>query len=169
MIGELDTLGTGRWRLRFTRELAHPPERVWQAITRPEHLTAWFPQRVEGDLLTPGAPLRFEHSHDTPGFGGQVLAVEPPTLLEFTWGPDTLRLEITPAPRGCTLTLTDTIGELGKAARDAAGWHACLDLLAAALDGTPPPPSGEIWQAVHGDYVAAFGPEAATIGPPELP
>jgi len=39
--------------------------------------------------------------------------------------------------------LLDTIDELGKAARDGAGWHACLDVLQqpserrpAALDGS---------------------------------
>jgi uncharacterized protein YndB with AHSA1/START domain len=167
MFGELETAGDGRWRLRFSRELGHPPEQVWRAITEPDHLAAWFPQRIEGDLHKPGAPLRFEHAGGIPGFEGQVLAVEPPSLLEFTWGPDTLRFDITPSGRGCILTLTDTITELGKAARDGAGWHACLDLLAASLDHRPAPTSGEIWQAVHPGYVASFGPAAATIGPPE--
>ena len=37
--GTLEDLG-GRWRLRFTRELAHPQEKVWRAITEPEHLQA---------------------------------------------------------------------------------------------------------------------------------
>jgi uncharacterized protein YndB with AHSA1/START domain len=168
MIGELEAAGTGRWQLSFTRKLAHPADKVWQAITKPEHLTAWFPQRIEGDLLTPGAPLRFVHSVDAPSFEGRVLTVEPPSVLEFQWGPDTIRLDITPASGGCTLTLTDTIDELGKAARDAAGWHTCLDFLEAELGaGQPSLKSRERWQQVHGEYVAKFGPEAATIGPPE--
>jgi uncharacterized protein YndB with AHSA1/START domain len=168
MIGELQALGTERWQLSFTRKLAHPADKVWQAITRPEHLAAWFPQRIEGDLLTPGAPLTFVHSADAPTFSGRVLTVQPPSVLEFAWGPDTIRLDIAPARDGCTLTLTDTIGELGKAARDGAGWHTCLDFLAAELDGEKPSfASHERWQEVHGEYVAAFGPAAATIGPPE--
>ena len=44
----------GRWRLRFTRALAHPPEKVWRAITEPEHLQAWFPQRITGDWVVGG-------------------------------------------------------------------------------------------------------------------
>lgn len=169
MIGELDTLAAGQWRLRFTRNLAHPIEKVWQALTEPEHLQAWFPQRIVGDLLTPGAPLRFEHTGvDMPAFDGRVLAAEHPSLLEFLWGTDTIRFELTKAERGCTLVLMDTIDEVGKAARDGAGWHTCLDFLEVALDGTAPSfTSGDRWQAVHREYVEAFGPEAATIGPPE--
>ena len=36
---------------------------------------------------------------------------------------------------GCVLTLINRFDEIGKAARDAAGWHACLDALEASLDG----------------------------------
>jgi hypothetical protein len=62
----------------------------------------------------------------------------------------------------------DTFGELGKAARDGAGWHTCLDLLAFTLDEKEAPwSSAERWRQVHGSYVEGFGPEAATIGPPE--
>jgi hypothetical protein len=45
-------------------------------------------------------------------------------------------------------------------ARDAAGWHVCLDNLAAHLEGEEP-----AWQAVHPEYIERFGREAATIGP----
>ena len=45
MYGELEQLNDGRWRLRFTRALAHPPEKVWRAITEPEHLASWFRPR----------------------------------------------------------------------------------------------------------------------------
>jgi uncharacterized protein YndB with AHSA1/START domain len=48
----------GRWRLRFERLLPHPPQKVWRALTQEEHLAAWFPTTIEGDLR-PGAPLRF--------------------------------------------------------------------------------------------------------------
>ena len=55
--GKLEDIG-GRWRLRFTRELAHPQEKVWRAITEPEHMRAWFPQHVSGDWVV-GGPLTF--------------------------------------------------------------------------------------------------------------
>ena len=65
------------------------------------------------------------------------------------------------------LTLTDTIGERGTAARTGAGWHTCLDTLAYALAGQAVPWTGEQrWRRVHPSYVSQFGPAAATIGPP---
>jgi uncharacterized protein YndB with AHSA1/START domain len=166
MMGTLESVG-GSWRLRFTRELGHPAERVWQAVTEPEHLQAWFPQRITGDWAV-GAKLTFSDPHGRgPDFDGQVLACEPPSLLEFSWGPDVIRLEIARREAGCTLTLLDTFDERGKAARDAAGWHECLDLLVSHLDGgTPSWKPGERWAQLFSNYVAAFGPEASAIGPP---
>ena len=78
-----------------------------------------------------------------------------------------IRLEIVPGDGGCTLTLTDTFDELGKAARDAAGWHECLDRLHDHLDGTSPRPWGERWKEVHPGYVDRLGREASAVGPPE--
>ncbi|MGA2519356.1 MAG: SRPBCC domain-containing protein [Acidimicrobiales bacterium] len=168
MEGELHDLGGGRWQLRFTRRLAHPLDVVWGALTGPEQLRAWFPQTITGDLLTAGAALSFDTEHGS--FPGHVLRVEPPTLLEFAWGTDTICLELAGDDRACTLTLSDTIDELGKAARDAAGWHTCLDLLEAGLTGSAPAfTSGERWASVHPRYVQRFGPPASTIGPPRPP
>ena len=31
-----------RWTLTFTRKLAHPREKVWRAVTEPEHLAVWY-------------------------------------------------------------------------------------------------------------------------------
>jgi uncharacterized protein YndB with AHSA1/START domain len=169
MNGKLEALDADRWTLRFERHLAHPVEKVWRALTEPEQLRSWFPHRIVGDLLTPGAALRFEYPNgEFPAFEGTVLQVEEPTLLEFLWATDTIRFELVPGDGSCTLTLTDTFDELGKAARDGAGWHTCLDFLEATLDAaTPSFTSSERWQAVHPGYVKAFGPAASTLGPPE--
>jgi uncharacterized protein YndB with AHSA1/START domain len=162
MMGTLEQAGQA-WRLRFTRELAHPVDRVWQAVTEAEHLSAWFPMRIRGDWVV-GGPLTFADPEGRgPEFTGQVLACQPPSLLEFSWGPDVLRLELRAHGAGTRLTLLDTFEELGKAARDAAGWHVCLDLLAVHLDGSG---SAVKWTEVHPEYVATLGPEASSIGPP---
>jgi uncharacterized protein YndB with AHSA1/START domain len=168
MYGTLEQADGGRWQLRFTRILGHPQERVWRAITEPEHLEAWFPTTIEGER-TPGAPLRFSFpGGQAPPFEGELIAYEPPSLIEFRWGTDVLRLELAPVAQGTELTLLDVLDEHGKAARDGAGWHACLDALAAHLSrDRDARRSMANWKDVHSHYVESFGPEAATIGPPE--
>jgi uncharacterized protein YndB with AHSA1/START domain len=165
--GKLEDIGGGRWRLRFTRDMAHPQDKVWRAITEPEHMRAWFPQHVTGEWVV-GGPITFSSPEGLgPDFDGQVLAYQPQSLVEFRWGPDVIRLELEGRPDGCTLTLLDTFDELGKAAKDAAGWHECLDRLTGDLDkGEPSFQPGQRWAEVHPHYVEAFGPEAAAIGPP---
>jgi uncharacterized protein YndB with AHSA1/START domain len=63
MYGTLEQRDDGRWQLRFTRTLRHPPDKVWRAITEPEHLAQWFPTTIEGDRAA-GAPLRFSFPGD---------------------------------------------------------------------------------------------------------
>ena len=161
--GRLEQVGD-RWQIRFTRSLAHSPEKVWRAITDPEHRKAWFPDTSIGDFETVGARLQFEY----PGgdFDGEVLAVDRPKLLEIRWGTDILRFELRPDGAGTVLVFSDTITEVGKGARDTAGWHSCIDRLESALDGTSPDGNPD-WKVLNEMYVERFGPEASTMGPPD--
>jgi uncharacterized protein YndB with AHSA1/START domain len=152
-----------RLTLTFERRLAHAQEKVWAAVTEPEHLAVWFPQEIVGERAA-GAALRFV-SAGGDGFDGKMLVFDPPSVMELTWGTDRLRIEVQPDGDGTLLTLTDTFADLGKAARDAAGWHECLDRLG-CVDGTNPPPWGKHWRAINAVYVERLGPEASTIGPP---
>jgi uncharacterized protein YndB with AHSA1/START domain len=166
-LGELER-HEDRVLLRFTRRLAHPPERVWRALVEPEQLAVWFPTTIDGERAA-GARLRFRHRDDlVEPFAGEMLAFEPPSLLELQWGPDVLRFELEGDGDGTLLVFTDTLEELGKAARDGAGWHECLERLVYELNGQAPPlASADRWRQVHPQYVARLGPEAAAIGPPE--
>jgi len=155
----------GRYVLRFERQLAHPPEKVWQALTDPAELTHWFPQDVEADLRPGGKMCFVSRGDDAPSFDGEVIDFDPPRVFTYLWGTDVLRWELRPQGDGCLLVFTDTIVEQGKAARDGAGWHVCLETLVARLDGSEPPPADR-WQQVHPGYVDRFGPAAATMGPP---
>lgn len=166
VLGELEKVNEG-WQLRFVRELRHSPERVWRALTEPQDLAKWFPDTI----FVPkewrvGASLHFKHE-GVYAFDGEVLVYEPPRVLELRWGTDLLRFEIEPRGSGSVLTLIDTIDEVGKAARDSAGWHACLDRLEHALDGVSQPSLDDEWPALNCEYARKFGPEAATIAPPE--
>jgi uncharacterized protein YndB with AHSA1/START domain len=153
--------------VRFRRRLAQPPETVWAALTEDQHLQEWFPTTIEGERAA-GAPLHyaFRQGEGEP-FAGQMAAFEPPSLMELRWADDLLRFELEPDGSGCVLTLTVTFPEHGKAARDATGWHVCLERLSFACSGTPLPWSPEQrWRVVHPHYVVAFGAEASTLGPP---
>jgi uncharacterized protein YndB with AHSA1/START domain len=153
-----------RWQIQFTRSLAHSPEKVWRALTDPEHRKAWFPDTSIGDFTTAGAKLRFEIGGTT--LDGEVFAADPPKLLELSWGDDILRFELRPDGAGTVLDFSAAILEVGKGARDTAGWHVCIDRLESALDGTLPDANPN-WRALNDMYVERFGPEASTLGPPE--
>jgi uncharacterized protein YndB with AHSA1/START domain len=170
MLGELGELHhlDGRYQLRFRRRLRHSPEKVWRALTEPDQLRTWFPADIEGELAA-GAPLRFVFRNgEGPPTDGQMIVYDPPSVLEFRWNEELLRFELQPDGDGCVLTFVNTFDELGKAARDAAGWHTCLDVLEHELAGEEPPwAPPDRWQEVHTSYVESLGPEASTIGPPE--
>lgn len=171
---ESDELGTVEragdvWVLRYRRRLAHPRDKVWRALTEEAHLAAWFPTTIESGPAA-GASLRFSfRSGEAEPFDGEMLAFDPPVLMELRWADDILRFELAAdGPGACELSLSVTFPEYGKAARDAAGWHVCLEQLAYECDGSPSPwPSPVRWRAVHPRYVSSLGPEASSVGPPE--
>ena len=181
MNGTFQTVA-GHPTLRFERRLKHPVEKVWRALTEPAELEHWFPQRVEGASsadggpFVPGGKLRFpfreplmlgDEDEVVPDFEGEVLEVDPPRLLSYTWAGDVLRFELIPdGDDGCLLVFTDTFTEHGKAARDGSGWHVCLDGLEARLDHAAPP-EADRWRGLYDHYAAAFGPEAATAPLPK--
>jgi uncharacterized protein YndB with AHSA1/START domain len=154
--------------VRYQRHLPHLPSKVWRALTEPEHLAAWFPTTIDGERAA-GAQLVFRFTNmDLPAMEGEMLAFEPTSLLELRWGSDVLRFDLVPDGDGTALTFTATMEELGKAARDGAGWHACLDLLAYDLAGERGPlTSSDRWREVRSFYIDRFGPEASIIGPPK--
>jgi uncharacterized protein YndB with AHSA1/START domain len=90
---------------------------------------------------------------------GEVLDVDEPRLLAFTWGEDTLRFELSPQDGGTRLVVIDELPP-GAAARNAAGWETCLDRLA-GLE-----PDADAWQPRFEAYAAAFEP---ALGPQEGP
>jgi uncharacterized protein YndB with AHSA1/START domain len=117
--------------LHFERRLEHPVAKVWRAISDPSELAHWFPSRVEGEIRA-GGRLSF-HFEDMPldaptTMAGTVTEVDPPRVLAFYWGADHLRFELEPLDAGgCLLRFTVVLDTEDKAARDAAGWHQCLD------------------------------------------
>lgn len=165
--GRLRAAG-GRWEIVFSPWLAHPPEQVWQSLTEPESLRAWFPNEMHGDRAE-GARLRFTFpgKGDEGAFDGEMRTWDPPRALAFRWGEDELRFELQPEEGGARLTLVDSIDDVSRAARDAAGWHACLDRLQVHLDGQDPDfVPDERGEQLHPVYVQEFEGHGAATGPP---
>jgi uncharacterized protein YndB with AHSA1/START domain len=151
----------GRPGVRFVRELAHPPERIWRAITEPAEAAQWLPTEIQGDLNQQGAELRFdmrfEEESDEETATGSVTESERPRVLAYTWGDTAMRFEIEPAGTGSRLTFTHVL-PLEDSAKVAAGWQLCLDSLEQLLGGEP---VGEFekdrWTRLHDGYAEEFG------------
>jgi uncharacterized protein YndB with AHSA1/START domain len=81
-----------RWALVFTRDLRHPSEKVWAALTEPEQLAAWAPCTAARNLSEAGDTTITMIDDEKPqDMAAKVVRVEPPTLLEYTLGTDLLR------------------------------------------------------------------------------
>jgi uncharacterized protein YndB with AHSA1/START domain len=149
--------------LHFERHLPRPVDAVWRAVTDPEQMRAWFPTRIEIAEWKEGAQLTHHFDeHDIDPLPGTVLEWDPPRRVRFTWGTDTIGFELTAAPDGgTTFVLTEELGA-SIAARNAAGWEACLDRLEFGTDSEREP-----WQARFDRYAAEFSPVlGAQEGPP---
>jgi uncharacterized protein YndB with AHSA1/START domain len=127
MTATLETIND-RPALRFEQRLAHPVERVWEAVTAPAELERWFPAAAD---WTPKAGEVFEAG----GQRGEVTTVDPPRLLAWTFGPDRYRFELLPDGDGCTLVFTYEFDDRAFAAQFAAGWETYLNRLEPHLDG----------------------------------
>jgi uncharacterized protein YndB with AHSA1/START domain len=160
--------GDGQPRIRFERTFPHPVGAVWTAITDPAQLEQWFPTTVQWSELTPGAPVRFRFSEaDYPDMSGEIREVSEPIRLVFTWGDDELSFELAPADDGggCRLAFTVALDAANKAARDGAGWEACLDALGLVAGGQRPerplPAAG--WKDYYLEYQQRGFPAGAAV------
>jgi uncharacterized protein YndB with AHSA1/START domain len=78
-------------RIERTVELAHPPDKVWAAITTAEGLGAWFGNQATIDLRPGGAArLTWDGGSGGSGVDMRVERVEQPTVFGFTWHIDGL-------------------------------------------------------------------------------
>lgn len=136
-------------RIERTLELAHPPARVWAAITTAEGLSSWFGHDATVDLQ-PGGAVRMTWT-DGPSAELRVERVEEPRVFGFTWPPYGLadddprrtyvEFTLEPVGAGTRLTVVETgfaqlADDAHKTAYDAhtEGWHSELDELVEHLD-----------------------------------
>jgi len=151
--GTLTKTGSG-YALVFERELAHPIEKVWAALTQPEHMKGWLSDDAEVDLRV-GGVVRF-HDHQN---WGHITDLVDARVLAFEWRGDDwdggiVRWELQPAGDATRLVLTHEMPAMSDAEAEQfkedhpglpdgwhpvsstlAGWHEIVDRLGRALDG----------------------------------
>ena len=157
-----------QWTLIVVKMLRHGPEQVWEALTDPDQLREWAPFDPDRNLDGVGAiRLTTAGMGDAPVPECEVTRADRPHRLEYNWGGQSLRWELEAEGTGTKLTLWHNI-DRNFIAMGAAGWHLCLDVMAAYLDGDP---MGRIvagdalkfegWQRLHREYQAKFGVKSA--------
>lgn len=153
------------WTLVVVRNLEHSPDKVWRALTEPEHLREWSPFDADASLARVGAKVKLTtvgapkpHVTET-----TVERAEPMKSLVFNWGGNDMRWELEPSGNGTRLTLWTSINRR-FIAMGAAGWHLCLDVLDHLLSGDPigriaGPAAMQVpgWQQLHAEYAKEFG------------
>jgi uncharacterized protein YndB with AHSA1/START domain len=100
--------------ISFVIDLAHPPEKVWRALTDPALLAEWL-LPVFGLDLKLGAAFTFK-TQAYPGWDGTVncrmLEIEPMRKLSYAWSVPSLdtvvTFTLTPTATGTRLALVQT-------------------------------------------------------------
>lgn len=147
--------------LRFERRLAHPPERVWRALTESDQLRHWMPcdivgPRQEGaEVMVPfWDDVAEKYSIEDPVLTGRIVTWDPPRCFAWLWDDELLRYDLAPSDGGTTLTLTVRLGSKGPGADSVgAGYHFCLDQLVALVDtGAAPPFTAQDGRRYEPDY-----------------
>ena len=150
-----------KWTLTLVRELRHPPEKVWQALTDPTHLREWAPFEADGSLGTAGTTVKLTWVGTPTPQETRVTRADAPKLLEY----NDIRWELEAFGGGTRLSLWHNI-DRRFISWGAAGWHICFDVLDRLLSGTP---IGRIvggeavtyggWQRLNAEYAKQFGIE----------
>ena len=140
--GTVTRTADGGYIVAFDRPVAHPPSRVWAALTEPKVLANWLGD-VELDLRVGGAYIiRFRKLAVV--MTGRIVALESGRLLEYTWQENygmpqsKVRWEVVPADTGCRLILSHSFTSecmLKEILGFAGGWHAFLNAVPAAAAG----------------------------------
>jgi uncharacterized protein YndB with AHSA1/START domain len=154
--------GADKWKLILERELRHPPERVWQALTEPEHLREWAPFEADGNLNEVGATVKLTWVGTGRISEATVTRADAPRVLEF----GDIRWQLEPMAGGTRLMLWHSI-DRRFVAWGAAGWHISFDVLDRLLAGAPmgrmaggDAPRQGAWQRLVGEYAKQIGAEA---------
>ena len=90
------------------RDIPHPPEKIWRALTQPHLIEEWL---MKTDFV-PAADHRFSFRADWGSVDCQVLEIEEHRRLSYTWGDSRLKSivtwTLTPSGGGTRLAMEQT-------------------------------------------------------------
>jgi uncharacterized protein YndB with AHSA1/START domain len=90
------------------REIPHPPEKIWRALTQPHLIEAWL---MKSDFK-PAVGHRFNFTADWGSVDCEVMAIEPNKTLSYTWGAyglaSVVTWTLTPTRTGTRLRMEQT-------------------------------------------------------------
>ena len=151
---QASVIEAGTFTVRRTIRIAAPVEKVWRAVTEPEHISRWFGRTVlDGSGVGAQGTMTFDGYGDVPI---RVEAIDAPHSVTYRWGNDdalgrlpdavdddtstvfTFTLE--PLADGTQLTVVETgfdrtSDPLANMASHGDGWVSELDKLVALLEG----------------------------------
>lgn len=128
---EIDT--TGRQVMRLERNLDHPVERVWEAITDPDQLGQWYPLSVETLELQVGGKVAFDDGEGTI-YQGEIRELDPPGVFSFSEEDDLVHIELQPDGDECLMIFTHVFDDPAMAEGNEMGWNECLGQLKTILN-----------------------------------
>ncbi|WP_342599540.1 SRPBCC family protein [Psychrobacillus sp. FSL H8-0483] len=136
---------------RYERHFHHSVEEVWSMLTDNEKLQQWFTELQVVDLRN-GGLIKFD-MQDGNFIDMKILDYEAFKILAFEWGEDIARFELSSVNDGCQLTFIETISSFSEQkVKDLAGWHVCLDVIEAILDGRTIASRKDQWKAWYVKY-----------------
>ncbi|MGO4498310.1 SRPBCC family protein [Paenibacillus sp. 2RAB27] len=151
MIADLQP-AQGGYVARYERHWQHDVKEVWSWLTENDKLTQWFPELEVGELRE-GGMIKFNMPDGTV-IPMDILGFSQDQVLAFTWDKDRVRFELhAESDDGCHLVFSEYLHQITEhTPRDLAGWHVCLDVIEALLEGRTIAARKDMWNGWYVKY-----------------
>jgi uncharacterized protein YndB with AHSA1/START domain len=127
--------------------IAAKRERVWWALTTPEHFSNWFEAKITFNRLAPGETMHFDFGPEFGEDDAEIATVEPPEWFAYHWTAETgydvkslVTFHLETVDGGTRVTVTESgLDALPEAVarkrfeENDGGWKQQLDNIAAYL------------------------------------
>ena len=146
----------------YERTINHSVDDVWAYLTENNKLQQWFSEleiqelKTDGEILFDLGDGNFERM--------QITEFVPKEIFAFTWDKNTVRFELEARESSCLLVFKEYLHEVTEhTPKDLAGWHVCLDVIEALLDGKSIEEREALWKACYPKYKQAVADAKADL------